>query len=150
MWVLSCAQAKAKREKEAVALRGEPPPPNRAFRLPMRLVPDLVMVWQLLQVLPPQLRPASPAGHPLFYSTCFYQALVDLGRCSDHDPSQITASGLAVPFVSPMKLLINDAACCTFQLHAHNTVVCMLTILRRRRSRQAAEMQLGVCRCLRL
>ncbi|KAK9803241.1 hypothetical protein WJX73_008882 [Symbiochloris irregularis] len=46
-------KAKAKREREAVKARGDPPPPCRAFRLPPHLVPDLLMVWELLQVLAP-------------------------------------------------------------------------------------------------
>ena len=43
-------QLKAKREREAVKARGPPPPSCRAFRLPMALVPDLLMVWELVQV----------------------------------------------------------------------------------------------------
>lgn len=46
-------RAKALREKESDEARGPPPAPARDFRLPMHLVPDLLVTWELLQVCSP-------------------------------------------------------------------------------------------------
>ena len=43
--------ARARQQHEAEQGRGAPPEPCRAFRLPMHLVPQLLMVWELSQVL---------------------------------------------------------------------------------------------------
>ena len=40
----------AKKERETADQRGPPPEASRAFRLPMALVPDMLSVWELLQV----------------------------------------------------------------------------------------------------
>ena len=47
-----CAEAavRAAAEAAADAARGPPPEPQRAFRLPMAAVPDLLMVWEFTQV----------------------------------------------------------------------------------------------------
>lgn len=52
--------ARAKREAEADGARGPPPEPRRSSRTPAELLPDLIMVWELLHVrscLSPMLRP---------------------------------------------------------------------------------------------
>ena len=36
--------------------RGPAPEPARSFRLPQQLVPDLLMLWELLQTLAPTLQ----------------------------------------------------------------------------------------------
>ena len=41
---------RAKRERDADAARGPVPAPCRAFRASTGLVPDLITVWELLQV----------------------------------------------------------------------------------------------------
>ena len=43
--------ARARQQQEAEQGRGAPPEPCRDFRLPMHLVPQLLMVWELSQVL---------------------------------------------------------------------------------------------------
>ncbi|CAL8466956.1 g6492 [Coccomyxa elongata] len=47
------ARTRSKREREADAARGPPPEPARSFRLPQPLLPDLLTVWELLQMLAP-------------------------------------------------------------------------------------------------
>ena len=42
--------SKAQRDREADARRGPPPPPKRNFRAPTALLPDVITVWELLQV----------------------------------------------------------------------------------------------------
>lgn len=44
------AEARAVAEAAADARRGPPPKPQRAFRVPMECVPDLLMVWEFTQV----------------------------------------------------------------------------------------------------
>lgn len=43
-------ESRAKRDREANAVRGPPPEPSRSKRMPPELVPDLIMVWELLHV----------------------------------------------------------------------------------------------------
>ena len=50
------ARTRSKREREADAARGPPPDPLRSFRLPQPLLPDLLTVWELLQMLAPVLQ----------------------------------------------------------------------------------------------
>lgn len=50
------ARTRSKREREADAARGPPPDPARSFRLPQPLLPDLLTVWELLQIMAPVLQ----------------------------------------------------------------------------------------------
>jgi len=45
------AAARRRQERAAIASRGSPPPLRRDFRLHPDLLPDLLMVWDFLQVL---------------------------------------------------------------------------------------------------
>ena len=45
---MHCLQAK--KEREAAEERGPPPEASHQFRLPAALVPDMLSVWELLQV----------------------------------------------------------------------------------------------------
>lgn len=56
--------ARARQQHEAERARGPPPEPCRDFRLPMHLVPQLLMVWELSQVLE-RLWTELPLGHKL-------------------------------------------------------------------------------------
>jgi hypothetical protein len=47
---IAAREARAVAEAAADAARGPPPEPQRAFRLPMSAVPDLLMVWEFTQV----------------------------------------------------------------------------------------------------
>lgn len=50
------ARSRSERERAADAERGAPPEPSRSFRLPQSLLPDLLAVWELLQILAPILQ----------------------------------------------------------------------------------------------
>ena len=50
------AAERAERDRVAAEERGPAPEPARSFRLPQQLVPDLLVLWELLQTLAPTLQ----------------------------------------------------------------------------------------------
>lgn len=62
------ARSRSERERAADAERGAPPQPARSFRLPQALLPELLAVWELLQILAPVLQASMP---PLCFSQPF-------------------------------------------------------------------------------
>ena len=82
----ACQQvSKAQRDRDSDAARGPPPTPQRSFRTPAALLPDIITVWELvhvsslpyslsvyLQIPDPQIRPRWP---DIRYETCCTQAI---------------------------------------------------------------------------
>ena len=62
--VLGYGQAEAaecaEHDRAAAEERGPAPEPVRSFRLPQQLVPDLLVLWELLQTLAPTLQVCRP------------------------------------------------------------------------------------------
>ena len=50
------AAERAERDRMAAEERGPAPEPARSFRLPQQLLPDLLVLWELLQTLAPTLQ----------------------------------------------------------------------------------------------
>lgn len=54
------ATERAEHDRAAAEARGPAPEPARSFRLPQQLIPDLLVLWELLQTLAPTLQVCPP------------------------------------------------------------------------------------------
>ena len=60
LWHQAEAAERAQRDRAASEQRGPAPEPARSFRLPQQLLPDLLVLWELLQTLAPTLQVRLP------------------------------------------------------------------------------------------